>query len=316
MSGIPDYNDHPLSSVLPMMSQSEMWELENDIRENGLRFPIMLLDGQILDGRNRYKACKKAGVDPQFENFNGQGDPLAFIVSVNVKRRHLNASQRALIAAKIANMPHGDISRAALPKETKTEKPQQSPQTANLQLAGKTVTAAAKELEVSPRQVATAREVLRKAPNEEIQKIERGEKTVTKVAAETKAKEEKPKAKETSLDKTGYPIPESVVPDWVRAEGWAKLILGLVSDARSQLKAGFENDGLILTEVTNSTVADLNNAYTSLKCVVPYAVCTSCQGRQRKKCNLCKGRGFISEFMWRQVVPEETKKIRQMGVKK
>jgi hypothetical protein len=96
-------------------------ELENDIRENGLRFPIVLLDGLVLDGRNRYRACKTVGVEPRFQDFNGNGDPVAFIVSVNVKRRHLNTSQRAMIAAKLANMPRGDVSRLQ-PAEEKSSK--------------------------------------------------------------------------------------------------------------------------------------------------------------------------------------------------
>jgi hypothetical protein len=62
----------------------------------------------ILDGRNRYNACKMAGVEPHFEDFGDVADPLAAVVSLNLQRRHLDPSQRALIAAKLATMRRGD----------------------------------------------------------------------------------------------------------------------------------------------------------------------------------------------------------------
>ena len=61
--------------------------------------PIILADGQILDGRNRHRACELAGVEPEFVESDG-ADPLALVVSLNVKRRHMTASQRAISAAE------------------------------------------------------------------------------------------------------------------------------------------------------------------------------------------------------------------------
>jgi len=55
---------HPLADLFPMMSPSEHAELVADMRANGFRSgeEIVLLDGQILDGRNRYRAGLEAGV--------------------------------------------------------------------------------------------------------------------------------------------------------------------------------------------------------------------------------------------------------------
>jgi ParB-like chromosome segregation protein Spo0J len=58
------YPSHPLSQILPMMAEKDLQELANDIERNGLRAPVTLLDGQILDGRNREKACFMVGVAP------------------------------------------------------------------------------------------------------------------------------------------------------------------------------------------------------------------------------------------------------------
>lgn len=90
---------HPLSELLPMLDDKALRELADDIREHGLREPIATLDGLVLDGRNRLRACELAGVKPTFVAFTG--DPLAFVASKNLHRRHLTASQRALVAARI-----------------------------------------------------------------------------------------------------------------------------------------------------------------------------------------------------------------------
>jgi N6-adenosine-specific RNA methylase IME4 len=67
----------------------------------------MLLEEQILDGRNRYRACLQAGREPLFLDYLGD-DPLGFVISKNLHRRHLDTSQRAMIAAELANMRQGE----------------------------------------------------------------------------------------------------------------------------------------------------------------------------------------------------------------
>jgi hypothetical protein len=88
------------------MEGEELEALVASIKEHGLRRPITLLDDKILDGRNRYRACLLAKVEPATRNFRG-GDPLAFVVDENVCRRHLDESQRAMVAAKMATLSEG-----------------------------------------------------------------------------------------------------------------------------------------------------------------------------------------------------------------
>lgn len=293
---ITAYKDHPLSELLPLMDEVEIAEMAGDIQQHGQRAPITLYENKILDGRNRYRACKIANVEPKVRHFTS-GDALSFIVSANVFRRHLTTSQRAVVAAKLANLSNG---RKTTSKTT----------SANLPRSERLVTQAeaAKELNVSTRQVRAAKEVLRDALKKEIKAIERGEKTVHEVAIAVKKKAE---PKERTLDKTNYPIPEGVLEDWDRAETKAREWLSKISQVRSELKSDFDDQDVILANITNTTLADLNNAYTSLKCIQPYAVCASCQGVQRKKCGLCKGRGFLDHFAWKSYVPEETRKMRE-----
>lgn len=84
-----------------MLEGAELQSLADDIEQHGLQEPIMLFEGKILDGRNRYRACVMAGVDPQYVDWQG-GNPLAFVISHNLHRRHLTTSQRAMVAAKLA----------------------------------------------------------------------------------------------------------------------------------------------------------------------------------------------------------------------
>lgn len=97
-------NFHPTAEIFPMMSEGEIQDLAQDIRQNGLREPIWTYQNSIIDGRNRYKACQIASVEPRYREWDGQGSLIAFVVSLNLKRRHLTESQRAMVAAKLANL--------------------------------------------------------------------------------------------------------------------------------------------------------------------------------------------------------------------
>lgn len=92
---------HPAANIFPMMTGDEYRALVDDIRANGLREPITLYQGQILDGRNRYTACLELGIEPTYRDWNGPGSPIAYVVSLNLARRHLTSSQRAVIALEV-----------------------------------------------------------------------------------------------------------------------------------------------------------------------------------------------------------------------
>jgi N6-adenosine-specific RNA methylase IME4 len=83
-----------------MMQPDELTDLVDDIKQNGLIEPIVLYEDKILDGRNRYLACGEAGVKPHYEYYKGD-EPVGYVISKNVQRRHLNGSQKAMIASDI-----------------------------------------------------------------------------------------------------------------------------------------------------------------------------------------------------------------------
>lgn len=101
---------HPAANLFPMLDKEEMENLVEDIKENGLREPLVIGEHEgktvLVDGRNRRDACKKAGLtDVECVELNGE-DPGAFIISANIMRRHLTKGQQAVLWAMIK--PEGD----------------------------------------------------------------------------------------------------------------------------------------------------------------------------------------------------------------
>jgi len=98
----PELFLHPLCVFFPRIVGPEFEALKADILANGLRQPITLYEGQVLDGGNRYRACLEVGVEPVFEGFQG-GDVAAFVLSQNMHRRMLSQGQNAAIIAQVTN---------------------------------------------------------------------------------------------------------------------------------------------------------------------------------------------------------------------
>jgi predicted transcriptional regulator len=132
-----------------------MEELRDDVEKRGLLTPITLYEGKILDGRNRATACLSLDIKPKYEEYSGD-DPLGFVMAKNMYRRHLNESQRAVIAAKLTTL-----------EETRYTQKQ-----------------AAEMLNVSQRLISDAAKVQREASEDNVQAVERGDKSIHAVVRE------------------------------------------------------------------------------------------------------------------------------------
>ena len=102
---------HPAADIFPMLSDEELDDLAADIKANGLLQPFVVakVEGAwtLVDGRNRREACRRAGVRPGFEDvhdLNGT-DPVGYIISANIHRRHMNKGQQAMAVAMIHPEP-------------------------------------------------------------------------------------------------------------------------------------------------------------------------------------------------------------------
>lgn len=101
----PDIKIHPLAEAMPPMTEDEFAELKKSIEENGQRDRAILLDGKVLDGRNRACACAELGIPLKFRPYDKKRDgliPEALVVDKNITRRQLKPSQKAAIAAELS----------------------------------------------------------------------------------------------------------------------------------------------------------------------------------------------------------------------
>ena len=156
-----EYEYHELANIFPLIEGEEFEKLVDDIKANGLLTPIVLYEGQLLDGRNRFNACLEAGIQPLFLEYEGN-NPLNHVVSLNLTRRHLSESQRALVGAKLATIKHGG-----------------NRQDVDLRLET-SIDDASQLLNISTSSIDKAKRVLKLAPQEDIEAIEKGEMTVNK----------------------------------------------------------------------------------------------------------------------------------------
>lgn len=97
---------HEYANLFPMLPDAELARLAEDIKLNGQKEYILSFEGKILDGRNRYKACQIAGVEPRIVAWVGP-DPLGEVISRNLHRRHLTPSQAGMIAQEAAQLRRG-----------------------------------------------------------------------------------------------------------------------------------------------------------------------------------------------------------------
>lgn len=153
-----NYPAHPLADMFPMIPEADRKLLADDIVTFGQRDPIILLDGMVLDGRNRQWACVFADIDPVYEQYSGD-DPLNFVLSKNLHRRHLTESQRALIAAAIVDWERGVNQTTAGPANLQTRR-------------------AAEKLSISERAVYSAKRIHEKGAPELLDAIRAGKVTI------------------------------------------------------------------------------------------------------------------------------------------
>jgi len=84
---------HEAANIFPL-DEKGIDDLAKDIKQNGLLQPIETIDNKIIDGRRRALACEKAGLDPEEHTTEvDPPDPVAYVWSLNVLRRHLTKSQ-------------------------------------------------------------------------------------------------------------------------------------------------------------------------------------------------------------------------------
>lgn len=164
---IHDMESHPAADIFPMMTGEEFEALKEDIEAHGLLEPIVLDDEErILDGRNRYRACVDLEMDDDmidFVAYEGEQSPIDFVISLNLKRRHLNESQRAMVGAKAVEIYQAEAA-SRMKSGTKADPKKK----------GESRQKAADTVNVSARSVGNAAKVLKGGSPDLIEQVEAG----------------------------------------------------------------------------------------------------------------------------------------------
>jgi len=184
--------NHKYADLFPLITGQDYDEFKSDILQNGLREPIWLYEDKVLDGRNRYRACIESCIEPRFNEYSGN-DPLGFVISLNLKRRHLDTGQRSMVAGRLADMRRGDNQHTEISATSQAQAAKiLNVSTDSVQFAKKVIDTGTQELvdmvdhgEVA---VSTASIISELPEAEQGDVIARGEKEILKVAKEIRAK--------------------------------------------------------------------------------------------------------------------------------
>lgn len=164
---------HKFSNIFPLMEKKDYENLKKDIQENGYdkKRPIILYEEEILDGRNRYNVCEELNIEPSFDEYKGD-NPLYYVVSNNLNRRHLNESQRAMVGVQYKKY-YTEINKQTQGYRSDIKEPIPKSEEAR-DRAGKVVG-------VSGKMIDMAEAVEKEATEEEIKDIKSGKQKVTSV---------------------------------------------------------------------------------------------------------------------------------------
>ncbi|TXH16508.1 MAG: hypothetical protein E6R03_05385 [Hyphomicrobiaceae bacterium] len=291
--------EHPAASIFPMMDEEAYELFKADIKENGQREPITVWQGQLLDGRNRLKACEELGIKPATFELDKSIDPISWVLSHNLHRRHLDTSQRGMVAAKLASLPVGSNQHS---KE-------------GTQKCAPSVEQAAELLNVSPRTVNNAKKVIDKGSAEVVKAVEQGALKVT-TAAEF-VEEEPDKREQTKLVKKGVEAVKAHItepehfpeqnkpPKMTKAEQavfnatMLSEILKTLRHAKKLAKAVPEQPGMeIFLARQQSIEREILSACDAVQVTIPHSVCPRCKG---KGCAQCGNHGWVNHVLAREL---------------
>jgi hypothetical protein len=260
------------------MSELEFEALKRDLDENGQRDPIILFEGKILDGRNRYRACRELGIEPLTDAFKGSlEDARQLSTTANLMRRHLSKSQKAMFLAL------GGFLTPSAPKgrRRKFGEGDQSPRELGKKYGVNHMTLY-KAADIAQRNNALAQRVLK------------GELSVG--AAEIELKKQSTKGTLQKRKTGGTPVtnatklPRHLVKVFQTIEEIESLETA-ISEARKSLKAVVASDVFDASDLKDIRTS-LNTVWDKLKRNKPSRVCDACKG---KGCGKCDKKGWLAE---------------------
>lgn len=289
---------HQFAEIFPMHEGEPLWKLRDRIKANGLREHIVLLDGKILDGRRRERACLEGGVKPIYREFGSRksdgDDPLEFVIDINLHRRHLGSGERDLAAARYATAKAGENqhSRSAQNAQTSTND------------------AAAEKFETTEANVRRAKTVVQHGTPEVQEAVASGEAKVSDAAAVAKeepavqkeAVKRKREKKAKTLKEAVEQIKEEEAKDETMEDVIARKNSELESFCRKVMKLVDEmpqDEWLAYNDRDKSAIQKFKDGCATIRTAKCHAVCPKCSG---DGCKDCRKSGRVPKWQYDQLV--------------
>lgn len=317
---------HDFAEQFPIMPDVELSRLAASIKETGLQVPLIRRksDGVVLDGRNRYRACQEAGVEPRFEERDlNEEQSLDLIAALNVERRHLNESQRAVLAADYVERLQKHREKPGVELFANVQIITEAPGRPDHGVRDD-VKKAADQFNISERSIDKARKVKKEAKPKVVKEIQAGKKSVSAAAKDIK------KAKAESIEKAatdlhGVPIPEYLTKYFDELQKFRELdallvkAAGLIHDLATG-PAGRRMQKWLQQTGPRWKSTELNAVKGNARDYRPYTICPYCEtataGRANKQCQKCDGEGWIDEPRWKNSPADYRANVDRLKVKK
>ncbi len=306
---------HPISEIFPAMEGVEFDALVEDIKARGLIHPLVMYQGKILDGRNRWRACVALGVKPKTVDYRGD-DPIGHVVSLNLSRRHLSASQRAMVAEKIATLKQGartDLAQNCAKSQTEAAEvagvSRRSLQDAHV-VVTKGTKALAKAVNDGKVSVSVASKIAEAPASVQREAIKDGGRAAPAIAKriEEEKREEKPKG--PPIKTLGLDVPADVAAAAEKEQALVDKMDRLLSELKRTYTeyeaARGDRKGLKTGQHHTSALRDSLQAMNTIRGQRPASVCPYCKllPEIRKTCASCRTAGFVGEFDFERAAKE------------
>lgn len=280
---------HPASNLFPLLEGNDFQEVVESVKVHGLQLPILLHQGKILDGRNRYRACLEAKVEPWTAKAELEGmTPEQFVWVYNGPRRHLTTSQRAMIGEKLRKAFEAEAAERmnagkADPRGNSSE--------------GRATERAGKAVGVSRDSIEAATKVKEQGSLGLIAAVERGEIAVSKAAKLA----ELPKATQTLAVKGGPAVIKEVLAEAKEAKSEAAAeakadptTADLMAEWNTAIEAWARSVPMLTKSLPEGAWMDQNRveiitsqlkaAANTARAVKGHDLCPKCNGEGCKKC--------------------------------
>jgi hypothetical protein len=307
------YDTHPAADLFPPMTEKELQGLIQDIKDNGQREPATFWCGKLIDGRNRATACERLNISLSSCEIDPATDPVGFVISHNLQRRHLTPSQRSMVAAK-----HKKLLEPAAKERQRAaggDKAKALPAILPEALKGDSRDVAAAAAGVSGRLVDAAEKVIEKGTPELQASVANGQLSVSRAAKiadapknkqaalvtkPRKAREKKAHSpavddgSEPIADALGKAVPDSLVTVFKQLPVW-KQAMHKVSEAKEALTKIKEQGAAAMHLDVAETERLLDQARINFKFAMPHTECVKCRRRPEASCKHCRGQGWLNE---------------------